>query len=128
MGVTRRRITPLTNKEISVTQTVSIVLTDDLDGSDADETVTFSLDGAWYELDLSSRNAAAMREAVRPYVSAARRVNRPSSRRSARTEKRPFDEVDPMAVRAWAASNQVQVSPRGRIPASVLEGFRAAGH
>lgn len=109
-------------------QKVNIVLIDDLDGSAADEAISFSLDGEGYELDLSTKNAAAMREAVEPYVSAARQVNRRSSPRSERIERRPFDEVDPKAVRAWAASNKVDLPARGRIPASVLEGFRAAGH
>ena len=107
---------------------IDILLSDHLDGSAASETVAFSLDGISYQLDLSAKNATAMRKAVEPYVLAARPVESAPHRRSARTVKRPFDEVDPKAVRAWAASNKVDLPPRGRIPASVLEGFRAAGH
>jgi twitching motility protein PilT len=79
-------------------------------------------------MDMSLAQLEEYREAVEPYVSAARQVNRRSSPRSERIERRPFDEVDPKAVRAWAASNKVDLPARGRIPASVLEGFRAAGH
>jgi Lsr2 len=109
-------------------QKINIVLSDDLDGSMADETVSFSLDGVSYELDLSSKNGDDMRKALEPFIVAARRVSRPNNHVPAQDAKRPFDAVDSRAVRAWAASNQVQLSPRGRIPASVLERFRAAGH
>ncbi|WP_433717330.1 histone-like nucleoid-structuring protein Lsr2 (plasmid) [Nocardia sp. CA-084685] len=41
---------------------VAITIIDDFDGiSEADETVSFSLDGSHYEIDLSSRNAAKLR-------------------------------------------------------------------
>ena len=43
-------------------QKVQVVLVDDLDGGSADETVTFSLDGVSYEIDLSHDNAAAFRD------------------------------------------------------------------
>ncbi len=48
-------------------------LIDDLDGSEATETVTFGLDGTTYEIDLNKKNAAALREALEPYVKAARK-------------------------------------------------------
>lgn len=99
---------------------------DDLTGEEIDdaETVRFGLDGATYELDLSPGNAAAMRAALDLYVGRARRATRGPSRL---VERRPTP-VDTRAVRAWAASNGVSVSPRGRIPATVVEQFRAAGN
>jgi len=42
-------------------QKVTVEMTDDLDGSQADTTVRFAIDGTTYEIDLSKRNAAAMR-------------------------------------------------------------------
>ena len=54
-------------------QRVHVVLVDDIDGSDAGETVTFGLDGSTYEIDLNEKNAAALREALSPYVGHARR-------------------------------------------------------
>ena len=42
-------------------QKVNIILVDDLDGSEATETVSFGLDGASYEIDLNDGNAAALR-------------------------------------------------------------------
>jgi hypothetical protein len=105
------------------------VLVDDLTGKDLDpdqaETVTFSLDGQQYELDTNSQSAARIRKALAPYVSAGRKVRPKTPRRSpSRTAVAP----DSRTVRAWAASNGIELSDRGRIPASVLEKFTAAGN
>ena len=55
-------------------QRVNIVLEDDIDGSAADETVTFALDGVTYEIDLTTANATALRDALAPYVGHGRRA------------------------------------------------------
>lgn len=55
-------------------QRVQVILVDDLDGSEADETVHFSLDGTGYEIDLSRDNASRLRDALTPYLGAARKV------------------------------------------------------
>ena len=57
-------------------QKVKIILIDDLDGGEADETVKFGLDGTQYEIDLSSAHADELRNALATYVSAARRESR----------------------------------------------------
>jgi hypothetical protein len=104
-----------------------VQLVDDLTGEDlsggAGGTLRFGLDGISYEIDLSTRNAAAMRESLARYVNHARRTTR-----SGRVHAPVATDVDSRAVRAWAASNGVEVSARGRIPAAVVEQFRAAGH
>jgi hypothetical protein len=111
-----------------------VELTDDFDGKRADETVTFALDGVSYEIDLSAKNAAELRQALAAYIEVGRRVGRGSrSGRNGRAttsapRSRSGADYDPAAVRAWAASNKVNVSARGRISSSVLEQFRAAGH
>jgi hypothetical protein len=103
-----------------------IVMEDDYDGGKADETVRFGLDGAMYEIDLSDNNADKLRTALSPFLEAARRTGGRS------TTKRGSDvstgAVDTKAVRAWAASNGVSVSSRGRIPTQIIEQYRAAGH
>jgi hypothetical protein len=108
------------------------LLQDDLDGSEANETITFGLDGLTYEIDLNERNAAKLRKALEPYVGAGRRVggNRARQRAAGRGggRSRSRSDVDPAAVRAWAASNKIKVSPRGRISAAVIEQYRAAGN
>jgi hypothetical protein len=106
-------------------------LTDDIDGSDADTTIAYTFDGQSYEIDLSEKNADEFREALAPYVAASRKVGRASSsspRRStsSRSSAPAAADVDPRAVRAWAQENGVEVSPRGRISAKVIEQYRAA--
>jgi hypothetical protein len=98
-------------------------LTDDTDGSPADETARFALDGREYEIDLSEVNAKALRQMIEPYATAGRRV---TSRGRAIT--RVETTVDTAAVRAWAASNGIEVSARGRLPKGVVEQYRAAGN
>ena len=102
-------------------QKVHIVLVDDLDGSDAEETVTFGLDGATYEIDLNSTNAAKLRDAVTPYVGHARRVG---GRRGAR--KAASNGPSAAEIRAWARSNGYDVPDRGRVSAEVRSAYEAA--
>jgi hypothetical protein len=102
-------------------QKVHIVLVDDLDGSDAEETVTFGLDGATYEIDLNSTNAAKLRDAVTPYVGHARRVG---GRRG--TRKAASNGPSAAEIRAWARSNGYDVPDRGRVSAEVRSAYEAA--
>lgn len=105
------------------TRTVTELL-DDMTGQAADETVLFGMDGVEYEIDMTKKNAAALRKALGPWQEHARRVG---GRRTPVMQHVPAG-VDNRAVRAWAASNGVPLSDRGRIPASVIEQFHAAGH
>jgi Lsr2 len=84
------------------------------------------LDGRDLELDLSAENATEMRETLRKYVDAARKTG--SSKTGRASARRTVTDVDPKAVRAWAAANGREVSSRGRIPAEVVEAYRAAGN
>ena len=109
---------------------VQVILSDDLDENlSADETVSFALDGTSYEIDLSEKNARAMRDAFSRYVSAARKVGRTGrgsgGGRSRGTGGR-MDREQAGAIREWARKNGHAVSDRGRIPASVVEAYEAA--
>jgi Lsr2 len=108
-----------------VAQKVQVILVDDIDGGAAVETVGFSLDGASYEIDLSGKNAAKLRDAFAGYVGAARKVGGRSGRRSA-TARRAAGPNRTAEIRAWAKSNKVKVSERGRISAEVVAKFEAA--
>ena len=104
-------------------QKITVVLEDDLDGGPADQTVRFGLDGAEYEIDLSTGNAAAFRAQLAPFTERARKAGRgPRSRprRSPSSRERSGD------IRAWARNQGIAVSDRGRIPASVIEQYHAA--
>ncbi|WP_431043527.1 histone-like nucleoid-structuring protein Lsr2 [Streptomyces sp. P1-3] len=102
-------------------QRVVVTLSDDIDGGEAEETVTFGLDGRMYEIDLNSANAKKLRGALAPYVAAGRKRSR-SGKAYHRTAVAP----DPAAVRAWAQSRGMEVPPRGRIPKKVYEAFNEA--
>lgn len=108
-------------------------LVDDLDGTVLEvgegETVLFSLDGVAYEIDVTDRNAAALRDALAPYIGAARSISSAratSSGGSTGRKRRRTGQQDYSAIRDWAKSNGYQVSERGRVPASVLEAYEAA--
>jgi hypothetical protein len=105
-------------------------LIDDLDGSEATETVTFGLDGTTYEIDLNRKNAAALRKVLQQYVMVARKAASAGGRRkaapAAESRKVPRD-YDIVQLREWAGSNGVEVPARGRIPQAVLEQYKAAG-
>ena len=112
---------------------VQVILSDDLDENvAADETVSFSLDGTSYEIDLSEKNAQELRDAFSRYVQAARKVGRGSGRASGGGRSRAtggggrMDREQAGAIRDWARKNGHAVSDRGRIPASVVQAYEAA--
>lgn len=102
-------------------QRVVVTLFDDIDGSEAAETIAFGLDGRTYEIDLNQVNARKLREALEPYVEAGRK-----RARSGKTYRQTDVAPDPSAVRAWAQSHRMDVPARGRIPKKVYEAFAAA--
>jgi len=114
-------------------QRTVIRVVDDLDDTQivdgAGETVQFALDGRQYEIDLTNDHADEMRAALGRYIRVARKVGGRQVRARG-TDAKPSASLDysPQAVRAWAKANKVKVSPRGRIPQSVLDQFRAAGN
>lgn len=111
-------------------------LVDDLDGTVLEigegETVLFSLDGVAYEIDLTADNATALRDALAPYIGAARSVSSRGSGSSGAggssggRKRRRSGQQDYTAIREWAKANGHQVSERGRVPASVLDAYEAA--
>lgn len=109
-------------------QKVQVILVDDVDGGEADETVSFALDGVSYEIDVSSANAEAIREALAPWVEHARRLGgRSSVRGRSGAKSRPAAErTDLSEVRAWARENGFQVSDRGRVSSEVRAAYEAA--
>ena len=102
---------------------VEVVLIDDIDGSQAQRTITFSVDGQNYEIDLNEKNAARFDAAMQEFVDAARPVR--GKTRTARSSSR-VGGVSPADVRAWAEANGVKVSARGRIPREVMDAYEAA--
>ncbi|HWN29666.1 MAG TPA: Lsr2 family protein [Actinomycetospora sp.] len=115
-------------------QKVVVSLVDDLDSSEADETVEFGIDGATYEIDLSESNAAALRDVLADYVAHARRSGgrrksaspAASTRRGSGGGRAAVDREQNQAIREWARKQGMTVSERGRIPSEVSEAYHKA--
>ena len=109
-------------------QKVQTLLIDDLDGGEAQTTVRFGLDRTEYEIDLSAKNADALRKALARYVDAARRAPGSAARPPGRSGRKAASAngTDPTAVREWAKSQGIEVKDRGRVPAELVVKFKAA--
>lgn len=102
-----------------------VILSDDVDGSEASETVNFALDGSEYEIDLNEANARELRQALERFTAVARKTSggrKPAGRKSSSHGGGP----NAKAVRQWAAENGISVNTRGRIQAEVVEKYEAA--
>jgi hypothetical protein len=100
-----------------------VVLVDDIDGVSQAQTVSFSYEGRNFEIDLSSKNRAAMLKAIKPYADAARHAG---SRRRGRTSRSSSARNDPKTIRAWALQAGYALNARGRVPADVIDAYRKA--
>ena len=105
-------------------QKIHIVLEDDLDGSEATETVTFGLDGTTYEIDLNDKNAAKLRDALAGYIGHGRKVG--SAPRRGRKAAASAGGTSAKEIRDWARSNGYEVPDRGRVSADVRAAYEAA--
>jgi len=112
-------------------QQTTVRFIDDLDGSDASGTFDFSIDGRQYQIDLSDENAAKLRDALAPYIGAARKAGGRGRGRAprqtavaAKSTRSNRDET--AAIREWARANGHKVNDRGRISKSVMEAYQAA--
>ena len=111
-------------------QKVNIVLVDDIDGSEATETVSFGLDGTSYEIDLNDKNAGALRDALAGYIGHGRKVGS-ASRRGRRTSSGASGSSScggpsPTEIRDWARGQGMDVPERGRVSADVRAAYEAA--
>ena len=117
-----------TNEKRNMAQVSRVRLVDDLDGSEADESVEFTLDGMSLEIDLSKDNAAKLRDILAPYVAAGRRGYRQPARRQQRVKTAPAAPRESTGpIREWAAAHGFTVSDRGRISAEVTEAYQKWG-
>ena len=103
-------------------QRVITELVDDLDGTKADETVSFTIDGVEYEIDLSQQNAGNLRRSLAEYASKGRRTSGRSKRGPAKG-RAGVDKSQSKAMREWAQSHGMKVSARGRISEEVAQAF-----
>ncbi|MGH3327186.1 MAG: histone-like nucleoid-structuring protein Lsr2 [Streptomycetales bacterium] len=107
-------------------QKVEVILVDDLEGGAADETVSFSLDGVSYDIDLNSENADRLRDVLAPFVASGRRVGGRAQRGRGRGRGRRDAVARTPEIRKWAKSQGYEVSDRGRVPAHIVEEYDKA--
>jgi Lsr2 len=109
-----------------VAQKIQTLFIDDIDGSAAEGTVRFGLDGTEYEIDLNAGHAKQLRDALARYVGAARRVGS-NTRKPVRGSRRGVSgSMNTTDIREWARAQGVEVKDRGRVPADLVAKFRAA--
>jgi hypothetical protein len=102
-------------------QKVVTELIDDVDGSEADETVIFAWKGYTYEIDLSSKNIGKLDKALAPFVDKARRLGRTGKAAPKAASVRAASNA--AEVRAWAQANGYEVPERGRIPNDIRDAY-----
>lgn len=103
-------------------------LTDDFDGSEAVETVTFGYQGKQYEIDLNQKNFDRLEKALAPFIQKARTVRAAGGRqRRQRGATGTVHTADTKAIRQWAREQGLEVSDRGRIPAEIVERYGREG-
>src|ERR1700730_6094313 len=96
-------------------QKVQTLFIDDRDGSEADGTVRFGLDGTDYEIDLNTDHAQELRDALARYLSASRRVTSGALRPARSGRNAPASGLNTTEVREWAKAQGIDVKrPRTR--------------
>jgi hypothetical protein len=108
-----------------------VVLTDDLDGSEATQTLSYMVDGQEYEIDLSEENIQRFHEALEPFISKSREVQRQAAparrgRGDGRRRSGSSGRDDIPQIRAWAESQGMDVSARGRIKKEIIDAYDQA--
>ena len=96
------------------------ILIDDLDGSEANQTIAFVINGDAYTIDLSNDNANKFFTDIQPYVKAAQ--NRKRQKISV-IQGEVIAVEQRSAIREWAKKNGLEISARGRIPKEIIEAF-----
>jgi hypothetical protein len=109
-----------------VAQKIQTLFIDDIDGSAAEGTVRFALDGTDYEIDLNAQHAESLRKALAKYVEAARRSSGPARRPIRSGRRSSASGLNTTEVREWAKAQGIEVKDRGRVPAELVVRFRAA--
>jgi hypothetical protein len=103
-------------------QRIVTTFIDDIDGSEAKNTIRFSYAGTEYEIDLSGKNEKALRKTLAKYIECGRRV-----KANGKTKKtvisRPVSNTD---IREWAKQNGwPNLSNYGRIPSAIVAAYNS---
>src|SRR5436305_12227876 len=119
---------PVTIGGTAMARKVQVHLLDDIDGTQADETLKFGLDGTVYEIDLNAKHAEKLRASLASYITHARRIGRGAAVATGRARSQTparTDREQNQAIRDWAKAKGLEVSDRGRIPAGIVGQYEA---
>lgn len=107
-------------------QQIQTLFVDDIDGTEAEGTVRFGLDGTEYEIDLNAVHSSELRKSLERYITSARKAG--GTRRSVRgsSRKAAGTGIDTTAIRAWAKGQGIEIKDRGRVPADIVAQYRGA--
>jgi hypothetical protein len=110
-----------------VARKTEVTLVDDIDGGAAEETLSFTLDGATYQIDVSSKRADELRATLWPFINKARRMGRDGARLRSTGAGTPTrnHRAQNKAIRDWARGKKIDLSDRGRIPHRIVEQYQA---
>jgi len=107
-------------------QKIQTLFIDDIDGSEAEGTVRFGLDGTDYEIDLSAAHAADLRAALAPFIVASRKVPGAARRPGRAARKAAAGGISTTEIREWARTQGIEVKDRGRVSAGIVARYREA--
>jgi hypothetical protein len=107
-------------------QKIQTIFIDDIDGGEAEGTVLFGLDGAEYEIDLSSAHSEELRKSLDAYITHGRKVPGTARRATRGTGRRNASIIDTAKIREWAREQGVEIKDRGRVPGDIIAKYRAA--
>ncbi len=106
-------------------QKIQALFIDDLDGSEAEGTTRFSLDGSDFEIDLNAAHIKELQAALSPYIAYARKAPANSAHK---TPRKPSSagKTDAVAIRTWARAQGISIQERGRVPADIVAKYQQA--
>lgn len=99
------------------------VIIDDLDGSPDAVSITYTINGEEYAIDLNEKNFGRMLKALAPFLDKSVHLNK--SKAAARKQAAAQREYSIDALRVWAEANDISVPKRGRIPAITVARYLA---
>lgn len=98
-------------------------LTSDLSGVEADETVTFSIDGSFYRIDLTTDEAREFRDHLTNYSTKGERVSKRNAVKQIRPASSSAKREERSHIRSWARSNGYEIGDRGRISKEISDAY-----
>ena len=110
-------------------QRVTVTVISDLSGEVVESetpTTRFGFDGTSYEIDLTEKERDELEAVLAPYIEKGRRAGGGKPRRRSSSSDSKARTPSTAEIRAWAEKQGMEVSERGRIPASVRTAYEAA--